>query len=80
MGRTRKGLTLGINKDGNRVVYARLLNTGGQAIAFFGPQITESLDGAWRFELSPFSPPARAEVILAGELERKEYAFTLKAK
>ena len=49
-------------------------------MGLFSPHITTSPDGAWRFELSPLSPAARAEVILAGELDRKAYPFTLTLK
>ncbi len=76
-GRGRKSLTLEAGKDGARVLYVRLLGADGQAVAFFSPHITTSPDGVWRFELSPLSPAVRAEVILAGELDRKTYPFTL---
>jgi hypothetical protein len=39
--------------------------------------LTESPDGAWRFELAPQGSPAHAEVIFAGDLERKDYPFRL---
>jgi hypothetical protein len=78
--RGRKSVTLQTNRDGSRVLYVRLLNAEGQAVAFFGPQITTSPDGAWRFELSPLSPPVRAEVILAQELDHKAYPFVLAVK
>jgi hypothetical protein len=76
-GRGRKSLTLEAGKDGARVLYVRLLDADGQAVAFFSPHITTSPDGVWRFELSPLSPAVRAEVVLAGELDRKTYPFTL---
>ncbi len=78
--RTRKSLTIETNKDGERVYYIRLLGGDGQPLAFTGPNITAGPDGAWRFELSPLGQPARAEVIVARELERKVYpmAFPLK--
>ena len=78
--RGRKSVTLQTNKDGHRLLYVRLTNSEGQALAFFGPQITESPDGAWRFELSPLGTPVRAEVILADALDRKAYPFVLTAK
>jgi hypothetical protein len=43
----------------------------------FTPNITESPDGAWRFELAPQGSPAHAEVIFARDLERKDYPFRL---
>ena len=79
-GRGRKNLTLEASKDGARVLYVRLLGADGQAVAFFSPHITTTPDGVWRFELSPLSPAVRAEVILAGELDRKTYPFTLALK
>lgn len=79
-GRGRKSLTLEASKDGARVLYVRLLGADGQAVAFFSPHITTSPDGAWRFELSPLSPAVRVEVILAGDLDRKAYPFTLALK
>ena len=79
-GRGRKSLTLEASKEGARVLYVRLLGADGQAVAFFSPHITTTPDGVWRFELSPLSPSVRAEVILAGELDRKTYPFTLALK
>jgi hypothetical protein len=78
--RGRKSLTIETNKDGDRVYYIRLLGGDGQPLAFTGPNITAAPGGAWRFELSPLGQPARAEVIVARDLERKVYpiAFTLK--
>lgn len=78
--RSRKGLTLVANRDGHRLLYVRFVNAEGQAVAFFSPDITESPDGSWRFELSPLGTPVRAEVIVASELDRKEYPFTLAVK
>jgi len=75
--RGRNGFTLLVNKDGNRVLYTRIMNADGQPIAFFSPNITAAPDGTWRFELSPLGTPAGAELIVAGELDRKDYAFTL---
>lgn len=79
-GRGRKSLTLEASKDGARVLYVRLLGADGQAVAYFSPHITTSPDGAWRFELSPLSLAVRAEVTLAGELDRKTFPFTLALK
>jgi hypothetical protein len=76
----RKSLTLKISRDGERVYYIRLIGADGQPMAFFSPTITASPDGAWRFELSPFGQPTRAEVILAKDVERKVYPVTLTIK
>ena len=75
--RGRKSVTLQTNRDGDRVYYIRLIGADGQALAFFGPNITEAPDGAWRFELSLLGPPARAEIILAREVDQKSYPVTL---
>ena len=78
--RSRKSLTIETNKDGEQVYYIRLLGGDGQPLAFTGPNITTAPGGAWRFELSPLGQPARAEGIVARNLERKVYpiAITLK--
>ena len=78
--RGRKSVTLQTNRDGDRVQYIRLIGADGQALAFSGPTITEAPDGAWRFELSLLSPPVRAEVILAQEVDQKSYPVTLTPK
>jgi len=78
--RSRKSLTIETNKDGDRVYYIRLFGGDGQPLAFTGPNITAAPDGAWRFELSPLGQPARAEVILARDLERKVYPIALTLK
>ncbi len=78
--RGRKNLTLQTSRDGERVYYVRLLGADGQAVAFFGPNITEAPGGAWRFELSPLNPPARAEIVLVGEVDQKSYPVTLAPK
>ena len=77
--RSRRSLTFQVNQGGERVVYIRLLNAQGEAVAFLGPQITERPDGSTRFELSPLNPPARAEIVLASEIESRSlpFAFTL---
>jgi len=46
----------------------------------FSPDITASAGGTWSFELSPLSTYTRAEVVLAGELDRREYPFLLTVK
>jgi hypothetical protein len=78
--RGRKSLTLQTSRDGERVYYVRLIGADGQALAFFGPNITEAPDGAWRFELSPLNPPARAEIVFAREVDRKVYPVTVTPK
>jgi hypothetical protein len=78
--RGRKSVTLQTNRDGDRVYYIRLIGADGQALAFSGPNITEAPDGAWRFELSLLNPPARAEIILAREVDQKSYPVTLTTK
>jgi len=78
--RGRKSVTLQTNRDGDRVHYIRLIGADGQALAFSGPNITEAPDGAWRFELSLLTPPVRAEIILAREVDQKSYPVTLTPK
>jgi hypothetical protein len=56
------------------------LGGDGQPLAFTGPNITTAPGGAWRFELSPLGQPARAEVIVARNLERKVYPVALTLK
>jgi hypothetical protein len=75
--RGRKSVTLATSRDGDRVYYVRLLAADGQALAYFGPNITEGPGGAWRFELSPLNPPVRAEIILAGQVERQTLPVSL---
>ena len=79
-GRGRRSLTLQTDTGGERVLYVKLTGADGQPIMAFSPNIKESPDGAWRFELSPQGAPAHADVILAGELERKDYPFRLETK
>jgi len=75
--RGRTGVTLRANKDGNRLVYTQLAGADGQAVLFFSPNITVLPEGAWRFELSPMGAPVGAQLIVADELDRKDYSFTL---
>ena len=75
--RGRKSVTLATSRDGDRVVYVRLLGADGQALAYFGPNITEGSGGAWRFDLSPLNPPVKAEIVLAGQLERQTLPVSL---
>jgi hypothetical protein len=76
----RKGFTLQANDDGDRLLYTRIASTDGQPIAFFNPQITVTPEGAWRFELSPLGAPVGAELVVAGQIDRKAYPFTLVPK
>jgi len=54
-----------------------LADADGQAVGFFSPNITVLPDGAWRFELSPSGTVVAAQLIVADELDRKDYSFTL---
>jgi hypothetical protein len=75
--RGRKSVTLATSRDGDRVYYVRLLGADGQALAYFGPNITEGPGGAWRFELSPLNPPVKAEIVLAGQVDRQPLPVSL---
>ena len=75
----RKSLTLQASRDGDRVVYVRLLNAAGQAVGFFGPQTAVLPGGAQTFELSPLGAYVAAEVILAPDRDTKSYSFALTA-
>jgi hypothetical protein len=68
-------LTFHINKDGDRIVYIRLMDAQGEALGFFGPQVTSLPGGSARFELSPLNPPARAQIVLASETESRTLPF-----
>jgi len=73
----RKSLTLETSRDGDSVVYIRLLNADGQAVTFFGPQTAALPGGAQTFELSPLGAYDTAEVIVARDRDTKSYAFVL---
>jgi hypothetical protein len=75
--RGRKSVTLATSRDGDRICYIRLLGADGQALAYFGPNITEGSGGAWRFDLSPLNPPVKAEIVLAGQFERQTLPVSL---
>jgi len=75
--RGRKTVTLTTSRGGERVYYVRLLAADGQPLAYFGPNITEGPAGAWRFELSPLNPPVKAEVLVAGQVDRLTYPVSL---
>ena len=74
--RSRQGVSFQVSKDANRVVYIRLLNAQGEPLAFFGPQITTLPDGGARFQLSPLNQPARAQIVLASEIESRSLPFS----
>jgi hypothetical protein len=69
-------VTFNVSKDGNRIVYIRLMNAQGESLNFFGPQVTNLPDGSTRFELSPFNAPASAQIVLASEIESKSLPFS----
>src|SRR3989454_6138706 len=75
--RGRRRLTLQTDTGGERLLYVRLTDADGRPVVSFSPNIMETPDGAWRFELAPQGAPAHAEVIFAGDLERKDYPFRL---
>jgi hypothetical protein len=78
--RGRRSLTLKTDRAGERVLYVKVSDPDGQPVMSFSPNVTESADGAWRFDLSPQGVAGHADVIVAGELERKDYPFRLEPK
>jgi hypothetical protein len=78
--RGRRSITLQTTTGGERVLYVKLSDADGQPVVSFSPNVSEAADGAWRFELSPQGAATHAEVLVAGELERKEYPFRLERK
>ena len=74
---SRKGFTLLANKDGDRLLYTQLAGADVPAVGFFSPNITVTPEGAWRFELLPVGHAVKAELIVADELDRKDYQFNL---
>jgi len=74
--RGRGSLTLRTDRDGDRIVYVRLLNADGQAVDY-APRVTEGENGAWSFELSMWGACATAEVVLAREFDTRTYPFVL---
>jgi hypothetical protein len=78
--RGRRSLTLQANAAGERVIYVKVTDPDGQPIMSFGPNVTESPDGAWRFELAPQGIAGQADVIVAGQHQRREYPFRLEPK
>jgi len=78
--RGRRSLTLQTSTAGERIIYVKVADPDGQPIMSFGPNVTESPDGVWRFELAPQGMAGQADVIIAGQLERREYPFRLEPK
>jgi len=62
------------------VIYVKVSDPDGQPVITFSPNVAETPDGAWRFELSPQGIAGHADVIVAGELDRKDYPFRLEPK
>lgn len=75
--RGRQSLTLETNQGPERVVYVRLLDAQGQVLMFSGPEISGLPDGGAQLELSPFNAPARAEIVIAREIETETLPFSL---
>ncbi len=74
--RGRSSLTLRTDRDGERVVYVRILNADGQAVSY-SPNVTEGDHGAWSFNLMTASAYSAAEVLVASELDTHAYPFVL---
>lgn len=79
-GRGHRSLTLQTRSAGERVLYVRVESASGQPVMSFSPNITESPDGAWTFELSPQGAAAHADVVFAGDVELKDYPFRLEPR
>jgi hypothetical protein len=75
--RGRQGISFRVSKDGHRIIYIRLMNSQGEPLAFFGPQVTNLPDGSTRFELSPFTAPAKAQIVIASDIESKSLPFSV---
>ena len=75
--RTRQSVTLETSESADRVVYVRLLDAQGQALMFSSPEVTALPGGGARIDLSPFNPPARAEIVIAREIETETFPFSL---
>ena len=75
--RGRQTVTLETNQDAEHLVYVRLLDAQGQAVMFSGPEVTALADGGARVDLSPFNAPARAEIVIAREMETATLPFSL---
>jgi hypothetical protein len=78
--RGRRSITLQTSAPGERVLYVKLSDADGEPVMAFAPNVTEAADGTWRFDLSPQGAAAHADVIIAGELDRKDYPFRLETK
>jgi hypothetical protein len=74
--RRRGGMTLRTNRDGDRLVYVRLLNADGQAV-YGSSSITEGEKGAWSVDVTTPSAYAAAEVVVANEFDARTSPFTL---
>jgi len=74
--RGRGSLTLRTDRDGDQIVYVRLLNADGQAV-HCSPDVTEGANGAWSFDLSTMSAYSAAEIVRAREFDTRTYPFTL---
>jgi hypothetical protein len=75
--RSPQSLTLETSAGPERLVYVRLLDAQGEAVVFSGPATMALPGGGAKFELSPFNAPARAEIVIARELETETLPFTL---
>jgi hypothetical protein len=74
--RVRHGVTLTVNQDADRVVYIRLLDDHGQALTLGGPPvIIPEPGGGAQFQLA--NAPARAEIVIAREVETVTLPFSL---
>jgi hypothetical protein len=73
-------LTLQTGPGGERLLYVRLTDVDGQPVMSFSPSVSEEQDGTWRFQLSPQGVAGHADVLVAGDLDRKEYPFRLEPK
>ncbi len=77
--RGRGSLTLRTDRDGDRIVYVRVLNGEGQAVSY-SPNVTEGDHGAWSFELSTANGYSTAEILLAREFDTRTYPFVLEVR
>jgi hypothetical protein len=78
--RGRRSLTLQTKTAAERVLYVKVSDPDGEPVMSFSPNITQLPDGTWSFELAPQGVPGHADVILAGELEHRDYPFRLEPK
>ena len=78
--RGRRALTLQTGPGGERLLYVMLTDADLQPVMSFSPSVSEEQDGTWRFQLTPQGVAAHADVLVAGDLDRKEYPFRLELK